>query len=340
MAGSSPAWPTKILLQPFVNSSSKKFQSKKILLIRLDRFGDLLMNVPVIHRAKENFPNAHITVLCQDTNQALLENHPFIDKLQTISLKNFNKLSVRMHLIKEWRAAKYDWVIIPAPMKALHVMAFLSGIPVRIGFDRKWGGLLTHRLKDRKGEGVKHEIDYNLELLDKLCPTPWSGHLDLGFERRMPDIDGKQIVFHITTSNSVKQWPLNSFKEVIDQLLVETDHHIVFVGAEESTALTHFIQSLRPKLRITNFIGQTSLDQLAVILNQADLVVSLDSGPYHLAWMQKVPVVGLFLKEAVGSNPTRWGVYPGFVEHQQLYGTSAEITPEKVVQTIRTVFTK
>jgi ADP-heptose:LPS heptosyltransferase len=309
---------------------------QNILIIRTDRIGDLLMNVPLIHRLKENFPECKITLACNEINQTFMRCHPLLDETMLLDPPKLKISSYRKHIIKLLKEKKFDCVIVPAPDKFYHFLSFRMGAKYRIGFNRKWGIWLNDKIVDVKDCGSRHEFDCNLDLLDRICPEKWSGNLNLGFDSHpqrekilkkfnIPK-DGKVVVFHMSTSNDAKSWPIENFKEVINRVK-ERNCHVVLVGAGDD---------LNSELGndLNNIINKTSLDELAIILNRANCCVSLDSGPYHLAWMQKTPVVGIFIKEAVGSNPVRWGVYPNFVKCKQFYDSASNIKPSMIYDAI------
>jgi len=316
----------------------------KILIIRTDRLGDFLMNVPVIHRLRENFPEAEITVVCHPQNRELAGIHAYVDRVIPISLENLNSIRKWVRFYRQLRSHRFDCVVLTQPHKYFHLLAYLLGIPLRIGFRRKWGFLLNVTQADQKGRSEKHEIDYNLALLDPICPQPWSKEIDFGWNAavRQSEIlnrfslrkDQQRIVFHVTTSNDEKRWPLERFRAVIGKLLEDGRFQVVLVGGESSDEVKRVIHFDSPAGSFVDLAGKTSLLELAALLKQAHCVVSLDSGPYHLAWMQKVPVVGIFIKEAQGSNPRRWGVYPGFVRCRQIENSADEITGNEVLDAV------
>jgi len=326
-----------------------KREIRQILLIRTDRMGDLLMNVPVIQRLRQNFSEAIITVVCAEQNIPLLRYHLDVNRLVGVRPGELRTLRGKIGLWRRLRRHRFDALVVSQPDKFFHVLGCLLGIPHRLGFGRKWGFLLTKAVADRKADSGRHEIDSNLELLDGLCPQRWDGRIDLGFDTRWAqhEMSGKfglrrerrVVAFHMTTSNPVKEWPPEKFRQVIDLLLEKPRYQIVLVGRE-------YPRGGESALRfdgcdgVVDLTGRTSLADLAVVLRNVHCLVSLDSGPYHLAWMQQVPVVGIFIRGASGSQPGRWGVYPGFVACRQIQKAAGQITPEEVFAAVEDVITE
>jgi len=303
---------------------------ERILFIRTDRLGDLLMNVPALRRLRVNFPKSRISVLCGEASAPALKYVPDIDEVVV-----WKAGDLVLRRAGQFRSAKFDAVVVSNPSKAMHFLAFATGAGIRAGYARKWGFLLNHAIPDRKDGAQKHEIEHQLQMLDAFCPKPWDGRIELGF-RSAPseslilskfglDPEAGFIVFHPATSDAKKMWPAERFSAVIEKIVLETGLRAVVVGAGARPA------GLALPERTLDLFGKTSVVELATIVGRARCLVSLDSGPYHLAWMQKTPVVGLFLKEAAASNPKRWGVYPNFSPCREICKYSDEISVEEVV---------
>jgi len=117
---------------------------KKILVVRNDRFGEFLLNIPALRALKETFASARIIAVVDPRVKGLAGRVPFID--ETIGWAGGE------HSFSQWRGLlgvlrknSPDLAIILNPSKEFNLLAFLAGIPRRIGYDRKWGSCLTKR---------------------------------------------------------------------------------------------------------------------------------------------------------------------------------------------------
>lgn len=298
------------------------------------------MSLPLASTLKQIFPQSRVTLLCHEVNQSLVSYCPSIDEVLTINPEDLSEKLKRKELIKTFKQKKFDCVIVPAPDKFYHMFSFLIGAKWRIGFDRKWSIFLNYKIKDVKGQAVEHEIDYNLELLDCFNKQSWDREIDLGFASHLRrdaiiskfklSSDLKKIALHVTTSNPEKEWPIENFKE-LTRAFLEEGCQVVLVGGDELASNDTFYE-YENHPQFLNCIKKMSLDELGVVLNEVDLLISLDSGPYHLAWMQKTPVVGIFLKNAKGSNPVRWGVYENYVACHEFYEDKDGLNVEDVLK--------
>ncbi len=239
------------------------------------------------------------------------------------------------------KSKRFDAAIVSNPSKELHVAVWLAGIPQRVGYDRKWGGLLTDRIPDEKALGVRHEVEYNFELLKPLGITvPAKIVLDLPVCQQAKDYVAQLlgglgvarqplVAVHPWTSNPKKQWPLERFRTVVQALVQRDDSVVAVIGGPEEQAQAHTI--LGPSdSRVLNLVGRLSLPELAALLQRARVLVTNDSGPMHVAAAVGTPVVALFGTADAGSHPRRWG--PWGSGHTVIHKPLEQINVEEVVR--------
>ena len=221
---------------------------------------------------------------------------------------------------------------------------FLAGIPVRVGYDRKWGCLLTHRLPDRKALGERHEVEYNLDLVRALgiqasIPRVQFPRLEReeaevfqllaqqGIARSEPF-----IAVHPWTSNPLKQWPAVRFQELIRRVRERVQVRVVVIGGpEESGRVSEVVPN---ELPVVNLVGRLTLKQLAALFQRARLLISNDSGPVHLAAAVGTPTVVLFGASSASTGPRRWGPW-GDAGHVVIAKSSMEaIGVDEVMETV------
>lgn len=286
----------------------------KILAVRTDRFGEFLLNIPALRALKETYPQAKITLITGAAAKELAGMIPFIDEVLVFGKDKDNLFGI-VRFAAILRKSRFDLAVILNPAKFFHIVTFLAAIPIRLGYDRKWGFLLTHKIKDVKYEGYKHEIDYNLDLVGAIGAKTQDKRLSLSAGddiinaglRQLLDAGEKFIVVHPWTSDPVKQWPLAFFKELIIKLLGQTGYKIVVIGGKaERDENQQFFGDISDA-RFINLTGETSLKELAYILKSSALLVSGDSGPVHLASCVETPVVAIFRSDLEGKTAKRWG---------------------------------
>ena len=269
---------------------------KKILVIRNDRFGEFLLNIPAIRALKVTYPQARVSLA---VSPAVYELAGAVECADEVVVWD-------EQLRRGLRKQKFDACVILNPTKEAHWACFWAGIPVRVGYGRKWGFLLTHRLQDVKYQGDRHEVDCNLELvslieaktLDKTIKVKVDGNL-------FPEFAGEEIVaIHPFTSDPIKRWPIERFKNLAIRFRRELGLGVVIVGRTVDRGVP-FVFDMGEG--IVDMVNKTSLVELAALLKRCSLLVSCDSGPMHLAAAVGTPVVALFRNDLPGKTAKRWG---------------------------------
>lgn len=299
---------------------------RKILVVRNDRFGEFLLNIPAIRALKETYPQARLTVAVNPLVKELADAVECIDQAVAWD-KQFRK---------NLRKQKFDLCVILNPTKEAHWAAFWAGIPLRAGYDRKWGFLLSHRLKDTKHLGNRHEVDCNLELAGLIGAKTLDKTISIrASEYPLKDYMGKDMVaIHPFTSDPVKLWPQDRFMELAAKIAQELKIKVVFIGRTEDG---RGIERNHQNLKAMDLINKTSLMELASVLKHCRVLVTCDSGPMHLASAVGTPVVALFRNDLLGKTAHRWGPWGkgnAVVEKPNLSDITVEMVFDKVKEAL------
>jgi len=288
---------------------------KKILAIRNDRFGEFLLTMPAVRALKKKYPQAQLSLVVDSYLRELAACIDCVDEV-IIWDKRRHRFSQIMAFSRSLKQKHFDMSIAFNPSKEVNIICFLAGIRRRIGYARKWDFLLNATIADTKHFAKKREIEYNLELAQVAgAATEDSSLLGLFNEQKLlaQNIDGlfpvnnrRLIAIHPFTSDSSKQWPLERFQALADEVLNLPDTTAVIIGAksEPSQALPVFEGSNK---NLINAVGKTTLLQLAALLKRCRLLISGDSGPVHLAAAMATPVIALFRSDIIGKSARRWG---------------------------------
>lgn len=296
----------------------EKDKIHKILVVRTDRIGEVLLNIPAIRALKQSF-NSKIFVLVNPIVKELLEGNPEIDQLLVFDEKKWNKSIVtRVSFLWQIRKMKFDLAVILNPTKRFHILGFLAGIRFRLGYDRKWGFLLTHRGEDRKFQGQKHEVEYNLDLVRVIGAKTNDLHISVKVEEKdrqfVQDLLLKYgikdeellIAIHAHSSNPAKCWPKENFAYLADQLYSKFGAKLIIIGGVQERGSTLKLISLMKQSPI-NLSGKLTLKQLAAFFQRCTLLISNDSGPVHIAAAVGTLTVVIFGRNIPGVGPKRWG---------------------------------
>jgi len=294
-------------------------QYRRILVTRTDRLGDVLLSTPVIKALRQKFPQSYIGMLVSPYTQGVLEGNPDLDEVITFDkdLKDKGWLGI-LKFSGFLRKKRFDLAIVLHPVTRIHLLTFLSGIPKRLGYNRKSGFLLTDRINHSKQEGQKHESEYALDLVrylgiepvDKTLFMPIKAESEKWVENLFNQSGIKEgdklLVIHPGASCHSRVWPGERFAAVADALTQKYGFKVVIIsGAKDAQRSQAVTRNMR--LKALDLSGETSISQLASLLKRSKLFISTDSGPMHVASSVGVPVITIFGRDQAGLSPQRWG---------------------------------
>lgn len=300
------------------------FHPKRILVIRLDLIGDLVLSLTVVRALKRTYPGAEIDLLATPGSAKVALHDPNLTGIITydpniwrrpkalVQLKNWREARKLLHRL---RACQYDLAVSVYGNWAA-TLAVLSGAKRRVGYrSESYPGFMT----DNVPGGIpgrwrhwaplddKHEVDYCLALAQAagatLTPADRIPQLYVDEQSRQ-EIEqlllqegaqqGKSlIVCHVCSNNGQsKRWPIPYWATLIDRLIREESSQIVLTGTPNDLPIVKSVIS-RMHEHAINLAGKTNLTQLTALLQQADLVISGDSGPMHMAVAVGAPLIAI-----------------------------------------------
>ncbi len=267
--------------------------------------GDVLFSTPAIRAIKKHNPYSFIACIVPERCAPVLRNNPHIDevivfpdKVPFLGFWNYWVLAYRL------KVRAFDTAIFFQRSSTKTFVARLAGIRRRIGYGRK-GKLRSLTSGVPSLETTRHRTDHFLGLLEPLGVSPDGREPDFipsveseaGWERikRVHNLEaGRYIVIHAGGNWDLKRWPSGHFVKLIGFFLAKTSQKIVLCGTQGEKSLISAIASSFTPDRVVSLAGETSLDELALLLKDAALLVSNDSGPIHLGASQKVSILGLY----------------------------------------------
>jgi ADP-heptose:LPS heptosyltransferase len=289
---------------------------QSLLLIRPDHLGDLLFLTPALHALRTALPAARITLLAGTWGLSAVQNNPDLDDVEPCAFPGFERrpkaglLAPYRLLAEQARALRersFDAAVI---LRFDHWwgawLAAAAGIPRRLGYERPdTRPFLTEALPYRPD---RHEVEQNGALLRTLAEpsAPW----ELGPTRfavtetdrawaggwlqgRGVRADAPLVAIHAGAGAAVKQWPAPAWAQVANAMAESHGAQILLTGAAGERALAQAIAGRldRPAL---DAAGETTLGQLAALLERCALALGSDSGPLHLAVAVGAPTVHLY----------------------------------------------
>jgi lipopolysaccharide heptosyltransferase II len=296
---------------------------RRILLLRLERIGDLLMALRAIDRLRRRAPQAHIHLVVGSWNEPLAALMKSVDSVETLDvpwLARHAAGSTTGALIGralEWRRQAFDLAVNFEPDIRSNALLALSAAPRRFGFrSAGGGGLLTTALDYDRGA---HTSDNLLRLVDAAVPhegnqieatearlleVPVASREEAGRLLGVDDPSGALVGIHVSGGRPVKQWHPERFAAVGAHLARTLPATLVLTGTTEDRPLVaQLIAALPPEVRRIDLAGNVSLPVMAAILERLHLFMTGDTGPMHLAAAVGTPTVAIFGP----SDPRRYG---------------------------------
>ena len=292
---------------------------KRILIVRTDRVGDVLLSTPVIKALREEYPVSYIAMMVSPYAKDALEGNPYLDEVIIYDKGGKHRGWVRsIKFAQNLKKKRFDLALILHPANRVHLVTFSAGIPRRVGYDRKFGFLLTDRIKHTKHLGEKHELEYNLDLAKYIGIEPPDKNLFMPIKPesekwvegllRKEGINDKDkiLTLHPAASCPSKIWPTERFAQAADMLIRKYGLRAFIIAGPKDIVIARDMEKkmLQP---VINLAGKTSISQLASLLKKSALFISNDSGPVHIASAVGSPVISIFGRSQNGLSPKRWG---------------------------------
>lgn len=291
----------------------------RILIVRTDRIGDVVLSTPVAMSLRAAFPKSYIAMMVSPEAREIVEGNPYLDEVIIYDKKNKHKSIFNSIKFSLWlKQKKFDIAIILHTTNRVNLITFFAGIPKRVGYARRLSFLLTDKLKDVKHTGQKHEIEYNLDVIraigiNPVNPKPFvvlkeenKNYIEQILKQSLIETKDRIVVMHPGASCISKRWPLENFSELGDRLIRDFSVKLIIVSSPEQKELANKVCT-NMKEGALNLAGMTSIGQLASLIKRASLFISNDSGPVHIASSVDTPVISIFGRKQPGLSPKRWG---------------------------------
>lgn len=289
----------------------------RILVIRLDNIGDVIMTGPAVRALRIAYPQARITLLASPAGSQAARLLPWIDdvitwraswqeigpnaQLDPKKERQLVELLARYH----FEAAFIFTSFSQSPYPPAYLCA-LAGIPVRIGQSKEFGGaLLTHWQRPLPDQ--VHQVERNLHLLRGLGVSSQGHHLELAipFEDQQSadelleaagvDPAAGFISLAPGASALARRYPAARFARAARLLARQAGLPVVLIGSPREVGQYKPLEDLPARTPgIISLIGKTSLAESAAILRRARLVIANNSGPMHIAAAFRRPMLVLF----------------------------------------------
>ncbi len=291
---------------------------RRILIVRTDRIGDVILTLPMARVLKRHFPAAHIAMLLRRYTAGLVEDNRDIN--QILFYDDGQRLLPFFRLVTMLRSEQFDIVFHTYPRFRLAMMTWFAGIPVRVGTGYRWYSFLFNKkLYEHRKDALHHELEYNLNLLTTVDCTISDNDNPLTLDVQPQVLDDMKtllvqrgvrnnaptVIVHPGSGGSAREWSPESFGMLARRLFQKLNVNIIFTGGKKEKSLVDRLLSVAGIPAVT-FVDELNLKEYAALAKLSTLFVGNSTGPLHIAAAVGTPVVGIY-PQVTALNATRWG---------------------------------
>lgn len=307
---------------------------KNILLLQLNRLGDLVQTLPLMRRMRREHPGARITLVALEGFSGILADCPYFDKLITLALSDLESLGAPerqeafpdlapFDAYPEFRGP-YDLIVnltndlgssvICERVPALNKLGRINTYEGELRLLGPWSKYMFAM--------VSHRLDNHFNLVDiqmgiaGMDPGPEPASLIVPEKRRAEARDllaslgrrpGRKLVALQTGASELhRAWSLENFAAVAQGLMANGYADIVLMGDAKERERVETLAELIG-MPVMNLAGRTSLTMLPAVLQACDLLISNDTGTIHVAAATGCATLGLYFSTAYFSETAPYG---------------------------------
>lgn len=290
---------------------------KRILIVRTDRVGDVVMITPMIRELRKKFPDSFIATLTNPNTSDILLHNPYLNAVLTDDLKK----DTFWKTVRELRKHKFTDGLLVMPTERAAYQMFFAGIKDRIGVGRKLYEVITFMKSVSRNKYIplRHEADYCMDLArktgvvsDDLTPEIFLTDEEKFYGNEIlkslkVDASDYKIIVHTGSGKSSSNWSEEKYFELIKNILsAKNNVKIILTAKEMSNEFKEKILNLNSPDVVFADDKIKRLRDLICIISASDLLIAASTGPLHLASALKVKTIGLYCHRSM-SCVKHWG---------------------------------
>jgi len=290
----------------------------KILILKPSSLGDIVQALPVLRLLKRHLPESQIYWWIASSFAPLLEGDPDLtgiirfERRQWAAPRRWPEL---WRSIRWMRQQNFDWVIDLQSLARSGAVAWLANGGLTLGLDEpREGARGFYDLIAPRPSFHTHAVDWYLGIL-RLLGVPAEGafqwlpphpEVAASVRKKWPISSASRWIILQPGARWVnKRWPAEYFSELVTRLgSIRPELRFAILGAREERHLAENIVVADPR-RCLNLAGETSLPEMVEWIRLAELMVTNDTGPMHVAAALEKPVVAMLGP----TEPRRTGPY-------------------------------
>ena len=283
---------------------------KRLIVVRHDRLGDLVLSVPAIDALRRAYPAARLTLLVRPDLLRLAHMIGGVDHVLAAGAD-------RGRLRREVEEAAPDLIVCISRGAGISRLAVRARVRRRVGTGyRIYSPLFTRTVNERRRAGDRHEAEYALSFAHRAgapsgearfplhVPAATEGPVQDWLERHA--LTGPLVLLHPGSGGSCPRWPARHFIELAARLRAEGLGVAFTIGPEDGACAATLDRARVGVRELPRYTGP--IESLPALVRSAALVVSNSTGPLHLAAALGTPTLGIYAPWS-SCGVSRWGPY-------------------------------
>ena len=270
----------------------------KILVVSTTGMGDCLWGTPAIRALKKTYPKMKIDLVVNKPWKPLFDFNPYLNEIFEYRGEWYLQPFLGIKLLGKGYEAIY---IFHSNRNFRRVLPWLPSVPIWCHQNFDWIPA-SHCMEM---DAAVHGIERRLVMLKNFSVKSDGGQMEIFFDQATIDrskqilqVQGftsrKYIYLNLGASAEKKRWMVKRFSELASRILKKTPWNVMLGGGgpddhKRSLAILSQLNSPRVSTDCSH-----SLMESASIISQARLMVTTDTGPMHIGFAVRTPVLGLF----------------------------------------------
>ncbi|CAN5772246.1 glycosyltransferase family 9 protein [soil metagenome] len=295
---------------------TKSSAPQRILLLRLERIGDLVMTLPAIAAVRALAPSARVDLVVGSWNAQLAAAIPSVDAVETLDAQWLARdrggrgVADLLKHADRWRRKHYHLAINFEPDVRSNLLIAAGGAQWTAGYRSGGGGPLLDEALDY--DRAAHTSDNAKRLVETVfgtaAPAQMTPLIEIPEEPRqraralLRSVRRPLVAMHVSGGRPVKQWDPARFGDVARRLAAGRGASILLTGSAADRPLIEQVTRRLPAGSAIDATGEADLLTLAALLDEVELLITGDTGPMHIAAAVGTPIVAVF----GASDPRRY----------------------------------
>ena len=280
---------------------------RRVLLLRLQRIGDLIMTLDAIDDVRQALPSAQIDLVVGSWNLELATRIVGLHRVETLDAAWLARddrglpLAAMLRRARGWAARHYDLAINFEPDIRGNLVIAATRAAVTAGFSSAGGGraidvALPYDPLAHTADNARRLVAAVLDVPPRSQPTRLE--LRSAERHRARDLLARArfplIGIHVSGGRAIKQWPAERFADLAVRLARRYGGTFMLTGSSSDRGLVDPVGRALADFDVVDLVGDLDLPTLAAALEQADVLITGDTGPMHVAALVGTPVVAVF----------------------------------------------